>query len=69
MEAKLKEPSGALQSATGARGPAPRPAEHPAVVLAVLCTAQFIGALDVFIVNVALPEIGVGVGTTRISLT
>jgi EmrB/QacA subfamily drug resistance transporter len=66
-EAKLKEPSGALQSATGARGPEPRPAEHPTVVLAVLCTAQFIGALDVFIVNVALPKIGVGVGTSSLA--
>ncbi|MDX6642110.1 MAG: hypothetical protein QOD76_72 [Solirubrobacteraceae bacterium] len=65
-EAKLKEPSGALQSASGARGPEPRPAEHPTVVLAVLCTAQFIGALDVFIVNVALPKIGVGVGTSSL---
>jgi hypothetical protein len=35
--------------------------------LAVLCAAQFIGALDVFIVNVALPKIGAGFGETSLS--
>ncbi|MDX6503640.1 MAG: hypothetical protein QOE29_765 [Gaiellaceae bacterium] len=43
------------------------PASHPTVVLAVLCVAQFIGALDVFIVNVALPNIGVGFGESSLS--
>jgi EmrB/QacA subfamily drug resistance transporter len=37
------------------------------VVLAVLCVAQFIGALDVFIVNVALPKIGAGFGESSLS--
>jgi EmrB/QacA subfamily drug resistance transporter len=45
----------------------PTPASHPTVVLAVLCAAQFIGALDVFIVNVALPKIGAGFGETSLS--
>ncbi|MEA2274909.1 MAG: hypothetical protein QOI98_3617 [Solirubrobacteraceae bacterium] len=42
-------------------------ASHPTVVLAVLCVAQFIGALDVFIVNVALPQIGAGFGESSLS--
>jgi EmrB/QacA subfamily drug resistance transporter len=50
-----------------APGRAPKPARHPGVVLAVLCVAQFIAALDVFIVNVALPKIGAGVGTSSLS--
>jgi MFS family permease len=37
------------------------------VVLIVLCVAQFLSALDVFIVNVALPKIGVGVGSSSLS--
>jgi EmrB/QacA subfamily drug resistance transporter len=37
------------------------------VVLAVLCAGQFIAALDLFIVNVALPKIGIGVGATSLS--
>ena len=44
-----------------------KPAAHPTVVLAVLCVAQFLGALDVFIVNVALPKIGVGFGESSLS--
>ena len=40
---------------------------HPTVVLAVLCVAQFIGALDVFIVNVALPKIGAAFGEHSLS--
>jgi EmrB/QacA subfamily drug resistance transporter len=46
---------------------APRPALHPTVVLAVLCVAQFLAALDVFIVNVALPNIGAGFGESSLS--
>ncbi len=40
--------------APGAKG-----AVHPTVVLAVLCVGEFIAALDVFIVNVALPKVGI----------
>jgi EmrB/QacA subfamily drug resistance transporter len=46
---------------------APRAASHPTVVLAVLCVAQFLAALDVFIVNVALPKIGAGFGESSLS--
>jgi EmrB/QacA subfamily drug resistance transporter len=35
--------------------------------LAVLCIAQFLAALDVFIVNVALPKIGAGFGESSLS--
>lgn len=52
---------------TGTAGPEPKPAAHPTVVLIVLCVAQFLSALDVFIVNVALPKIGVGVGSSSLS--
>jgi EmrB/QacA subfamily drug resistance transporter len=45
----------------------PKAASHPTVVLTVLCVAQFIGALDVFIVNVALPKIGAGFGERSLS--
>jgi EmrB/QacA subfamily drug resistance transporter len=44
-----------------------KPAGHPAVLLAVLCVGQFLAALDLFIVNVALPKIGVGVHATSLS--
>lgn len=58
-----------LRDATGARLDSPgtltdgiahrvKPASHPTIVLAVLCVGQFLAALDVFIVNVALPKIG-----------
>ena len=40
---------------------------HPTAVLAVLCVAQFIGALDVFIVNVALPKMGAAFGEHSLS--
>ena len=66
-EAQGAEPSGALALQTGVGGSRQKPAEHPIVVLAVLCVAQFLGALDVFIVNVALPKIGAGVHTTSLS--
>jgi EmrB/QacA subfamily drug resistance transporter len=52
---------------TGTAGPKPKPADHPTVVLVVLCVAQFLSALDVFIVNVALPKIGAGVGSLSLS--
>jgi EmrB/QacA subfamily drug resistance transporter len=66
-EAQGTEPSGALAAQTSVGGSGPKPAEHPIVVLAVLCVAQFLGALDVFIVNVALPKIGSGLHTTSLS--
>jgi hypothetical protein len=40
---------------------------HPAVILAVLATASFIATLDLFVVNVGLPEIGRGVGSDDLS--
>ena len=40
---------------------------HPALVLAVLATASFIAALDVWITNVGLPAIGRGVGERSLS--
>jgi EmrB/QacA subfamily drug resistance transporter len=40
---------------------------HPALVLAVLTTASFIAALDVWITNVGLPAIGRGVGEGSLS--
>jgi EmrB/QacA subfamily drug resistance transporter len=52
---------------TGSTGAEPEPAAHPTVVLIVLCVAQFLSALDVFIVNVALPKIGLGVGSSSLS--
>jgi EmrB/QacA subfamily drug resistance transporter len=51
----------------GAVVPDSKPADHPTVVLVVLCVAQFLSALDVFIVNVALRKIGVGVGASSLS--
>jgi len=57
----------ALAPVIGAPGRAGKPAAHPVVVLTVLCVAQFIAALDLFIVNVALPKIGIGVGATSLS--
>src|ERR1700740_109347 len=55
----------ALRAGTG--DVEPKPPAHPTVVLVVLCVAQFLSALDVFIVNVALPKIGVGVGSSSLS--
>ena len=52
---------------TDTPGRTPKPAAHPAVLLAVLCAGQFLAALDLFIVNVALPKIGVGVHATSLS--
>jgi hypothetical protein len=66
-EARLANPSPSLTLEAGSLGLDSKPAEHPAVVLAVLCVAQFLSALDVFIVNVALRKIGVGVGTSTLS--
>ena len=43
-------------------GPAPRPAARPGAVLAVLSSAAFLASLDVFIVNVALGDIGREIG-------
>src|SRR6516225_5919880 len=40
---------------------------NPALVLAVLATASFIAALDVWITNVGLPAIGRGVGERSLS--
>ena len=36
----------------------PAVAARPAVVLAILCGAPFLASLDLFVVNVAFPEIG-----------
>jgi hypothetical protein len=63
--APLTETSHWPALSSGTAGPEPKPAAHPAVVLIVLCVAQFISALDVFIVNVALPKIGVGRSNRR----
>ncbi|MGW0948590.1 MFS transporter [Streptomyces sp. NPDC002623] len=40
---------------------------HPALILAVLAMASFLGQLDVWITNVGLPNIGQGVGSTSLS--
>ena len=42
---------------------APPPAVRPGAVLAVLSAAAFMASLDLFIVNVALPEVGRDLGT------
>jgi EmrB/QacA subfamily drug resistance transporter len=52
---------------TDERGRPPKPAAHPLVLLTILCVGQFLAALDLFIVNVALPKIGVGVHATSLS--
>jgi EmrB/QacA subfamily drug resistance transporter len=44
-----------------------RPAARPGLVLAVLSTAAFLASLDLFIVNVALPEIGRAFHGARLS--
>ena len=62
-EARLSDTSRSLTLEAGALVSDSKPADHPTVVLAVLCVAQFLSALDVFIVNVALPKIGAGVGS------
>ncbi|MER6956271.1 MFS transporter [Streptomyces sp. NPDC000618] len=40
---------------------------RPALILAVLAMASFLGQLDVWITNVGLPNIGQGVGSTSLS--
>ena len=45
-----------MQSQPGA--PAPASAGRPGLILVVLCAAAFMASLDVFIVNVAFPDIG-----------
>jgi EmrB/QacA subfamily drug resistance transporter len=42
---------------------------HPWLALALLCLAQFMLILDVTVVNVALPDIGVGLHLSRPTLT
>jgi MFS family permease len=44
-----------------------RPAAHPSVVLAILCSAAFMASLDVFIVNVAFDAIGRDFGGAGLS--
>jgi hypothetical protein len=66
-EAQLNDTSPSLTVEAGGLVPDYKPSDHPTVVLAVLCVAQFVSALDVFIVNVALRKIGVGVGTSSLS--
>ena len=66
-ETQLGDTSPSLTLEGGALVPHSKPADHPTVVLAVLCVAQFLSALDVFIVNVALRKIGVGVGASSLS--
>jgi EmrB/QacA subfamily drug resistance transporter len=56
-----------LDPGTGASGRTPRPVANPLVLLAVLCVGQFLAALDLFIVNVALPKIGVAVHASSLS--
>jgi EmrB/QacA subfamily drug resistance transporter len=46
---------------------APERRASPALILAVLCVAQFFSALDVFIVNVALTPIGRGLHESSLS--
>ena len=67
LAAAEAQPSPLLSLKSGSLDLASKPAEHPTVVLAVLCVAQFLSALDVFIVNVALRKIGAGVGTASLS--
>ena len=66
-ETQLDDTALSLSLEGGALAPASKPAEHPTVVLVVLCVAQFLSALDVFIVNVALRKIGVGIGASSLS--
>jgi EmrB/QacA subfamily drug resistance transporter len=66
-EAQLNDTSPSLTVEAGGLVTDSEPADHPTVVLAVLCVAQFVSALDVFIVNVALGKIGVGVGASSLS--
>jgi EmrB/QacA subfamily drug resistance transporter len=66
-ENQVANPSSPLTLESGSLGVDSKPADHPTVVLAVLCVAQFLSALDVFIVNVALRKIGVGVGASSLS--
>ncbi|MGW1624435.1 MFS transporter, partial [Streptomyces sp. NPDC002172] len=40
---------------------------RPALILAVLAMASFLGQLDVWITNVGLPNIGQGLGSTSLS--
>jgi hypothetical protein len=48
-EARLSDTSPSLSLEARALVPDSKPAAHPTVVLAVLCVAQFLSALDVFI--------------------
>jgi hypothetical protein len=66
-EAQLNDASPSLTVQARGLVPDSKPAEHPRVVLAVLCVAQFVTALDVFIVNVALRKIGVRVRMSSLS--
>src|SRR3954451_1545442 len=50
----------------GARPLAARP-NRPALILAVLSMSSFLAQLDVWITNVGLPSIGVGVGAKSLS--
>ena len=51
----------------GGGGARERHRANPALILAVLCVAQFLSALDVFIVNVALTPIGKGLHESSLS--
>lgn len=55
------------QREDGRAAVAPRAAVNPALVLAILATASFVAALDVWITNVGLPAIGKGVGERSLS--
>jgi MFS family permease len=59
---KMKRPSLVISTAevdAAAARPAPRaPAASPATVLAIVCVGICLANLDLFIVNVALPNIG-----------
>ncbi|WP_164020603.1 MFS transporter [Pyxidicoccus trucidator] len=43
------------------------PTAHPGIVLAILCSAVFMATLDMFIVNVALGDIGTDLGQSSLS--
>jgi MFS family permease len=67
IEARASDPANPRATQTSMFASPPGHASHPRVVLAVLCVAQFLAALDVFIVNVALPKIGAGFGESSLS--
>ncbi|MFJ3419028.1 MFS transporter [Streptomyces sp. NPDC086082] len=56
-----------MNQAPGGRIAAPSGARRAALILAVLAVAQFLSALDVFIVNVALTPIGKGLHESSLS--